>query len=148
MMGRLKMIYATILAVIYVTASLMSSLSVLSCDHPHHTHHAPESIECRCGNHHSVVSLDDNLAFNAKCCDHDHELLSDNHTQFFVEKERDNSAHNISYLHLAFAAIISDAEAYGAILSAEEEPYPGYESLPLRAAFSRYDSLRAPPVVA
>ena len=148
MMGRLKMIYATILAVIYVTASLMSSLSVLSCDHPHHTHHATESIECSCGNHHSVVSLDDNLAFNAKCCDHDHELLSDNHTQFFVEKERDNSAHNISYLHLAFAAIISDAEAYGAILSAEEEPYPGYESLPLRAAFSRYDSLRAPPVVA
>ena len=120
MMGRLKMIYATILAVIYVTASLMSSLSVLSCDHPHHTHHATESIECSCGNHHSVVSLDDNLAFNTECCDHD----------------------------LAFAAIISDAEAYGAILSAEEEPYPGYESLPLRAAFSRYDSLRAPPVVA
>jgi hypothetical protein len=85
---------------------------------------------------------------NAKCCDHDHELLDDNHTQFFVEKERDNSAQNISYLHLALAAIISDAEAYGAILSAEEEPYPGDESLPLDAAFLRYDSLRAPPVVA
>ena len=117
-MGRLKMIYATILAVIYVTASLMSSLSLLSCDHPHHTHHATESIECSWGNHHSVVSFDDNLAFNAKCCDHDHELLDDNHTQFFVEKERDNSAQNILYLHLAFSAIISDADAFGAILSA------------------------------
>lgn len=147
-MKRLKMIYATILAVIYVAATTLSSLAVLTCDHPHHTHHATESIECSCGNHHSVVSLDDNLAFNAKCCDHDHELLSDNHIQFFVEKERDNSAHNNSYLHLAFAAIIYDAEAYDAILSGEEEPYSGYESLPLQAAFSRCDSLRAPPHLA
>ena len=147
-MKRLKMIYAVMLAVIYVAATVLSSLAVLTCDHPHHTHHTTESIECSCGNHHSVVSLDDNLAFNAKCCDHDHELLSDNHIQFFVEKERDNSAHNNSYLHLAFAAIISDAEAYDAILSAEEEPYHGYEQLPLQAAFSRCDSLRAPPQLA
>ena len=151
-MGRLKMVYATILAVIYVTASLMSSLSVLSCDHPHHTHHEAEHKECSCphhtDHHHDYVAQHNAETFSAECCDHDHELLDDNHIQFFVEKERDNSAQNISYLHLAFAAIISDVEAYGAILSAEEEPYPGYESSPLRAAFSRYDSLRAPPVVA
>ncbi len=146
MKGRVKMIYAAVLAVIYVTASLMSSLSVLSCDHPHHTHHATESVECSCGNHHSVVSLDNNLAFNAECCDHDHELLSDNHTQFIVDNERSNSAYNTSYIQLSLAAIICDVEAYDATLSVKEQPYPGYESSPLRAAFSRYDSLRAPPV--
>ena len=148
-MSRLRMIYATILAAIYIAASLISSLSVLCCDHPHHSHHATESVECSCGNHHHVVVADNNLfAFNGECCDHNHELLSDNHTQIIPDNERDNSASNISYLLLACVAVADDAGAYKALLSATENHYRGDESLPLRAAFSRYDSLRAPPVLA
>ena len=148
MMGRVKMIYATILAAIYVAASLMSSLSVLCCDHPHHTHHVTESVECSCGNHHSVVSSDDIHAFNEECCDHEHVLLSDIHTQIIPDNERDSSALNISNILLASVAIIDITGNDNTLLLATEEFSRGDEALPLRAAFSRYDSLRAPPVVA
>ena len=148
-MGRVKMIYATILAVIYVTASLMSSLSVLSCDHPHHTHHEAEQTECCCHHHNSGYVAHHNAeAFNAECCDHDHELLGDNHTQYIVDNERSNSALSLSYLLLANVAIVDIAENHTTLLAATKYTYRGDESSPLCAAFSRYDSLRAPPVVA
>jgi hypothetical protein len=147
MMGRVKMIYATILAAIYVAASLLSPLSVLCCDHPHHTHHASESVECSCGGHHSVVSLD-SPAFSEECCDHDHVLLSDIQIQITSDNERDSSASHILYTLLASVAIVDDAGVDNISLLAAEEIYRGDEALPLRAAFSRYDSLRAPPVLA
>ena len=148
-MGRLKVIYATILAAIYVAATLLSSLDVLTCDHPHHTHHVSESVECSCHeHHHHVTTAHAKQSINAECCDHEHELLSDNHTQYIVGNERNNSALSMSYLLLASVAIVADIEGYASILSATEVDYRGDESLPLRAASSRYDSLRAPPSLA
>ena len=144
-MGRLKVIYATILAAIYVAATLLSSLDVLICDHPHHTHHVSESVECSCHEHHHVATAHAKQSISAECCDHEHELLSDNHTQYIVSNERSNSALGISYLLLTSVAIVADVEGYSSMLSATEVEYRGDESLPLRAAFSRYDSLRAPP---
>lgn len=149
MMVRVKMIYAVVLAVIYVTASLMSSLSVLCCDHPHHEHHVVENVECCCGSHHDVVSsLDNALAFSEECCDHSHVLLSDINTQIISDNERDNSASNILSTLLAVVAMVDNAGDDIIALYATGEIYRGDESMPLRAAFSRYDSLRAPPVLA
>lgn len=147
-MRQMKMIYATLLVVIYITASLMSSLSVLCCDHPHHSHHDMELVECCCHHHSDSDAIDhEALAFNAKCCDHDHELLGENHTQYIVENERDNSAQTIWNILLT-SIVLDDDEGCGVSLLATKTQYGGDESLPLRAAFSRYDSLRAPPAVA
>ena len=149
-MTRMKMIYAMVLAAIYMAASLSSSLDVLLCNHPHHNHHCDtshsHSTDCACHKHCieelSIINLD------SKCCDHEHELLGEHHTDFIVEKERSNSAAYASLiLHLG-QAIISNEEphAEGAINSLRL--YSGYESTPPKAAFLRHDSLRAPPFVA
>lgn len=147
-MGRLKVIYATILAAIYVAASLLSPLAVLTCDHPHHTHHASESVQCSCHEHNHVASVQNTHDIGAECCDHSHELLGDNHTQFVPSDERNNNTLGISYQLLANVAIVGDVEGYNVTLSASDIKYRGDEFLPHRAAFSRCDSLRAPPSLA
>lgn len=149
-MGARKMIYSTILAVIYIAASLLSPLSVLTCTHPHHTHHSAEQGQCSCGAHHDHNHEIDcsTLSFEAQCCDHDHELLGDKHVQIVPNNERYSNAQNIQHLLFASFAILCEAECFSSVLYATEVIYGGDEQLPLRAAFIRYDSLRAPPVLA
>ena len=146
------MIYATILAAIYVVATSLSSLSVLWCDHPHHTHHEEEQTECCCHHHAHAdsyyVAHVDATAFNGECCDHSHELLGDNHTQYIVDNKRDNSACSLDNLLLTSVAVVDTFGAIDTHLTATKRRYGGDESQPLRAAFSRYDSLRAPPALA
>ena len=145
-MARLKMIYATILAVIYVTASLMSSVDVLTCDHPHHHHHHhAEHTECECHAHsceHGIVAL------SAECCDHEHDLLSDTHTAFIVEKEGSDTA-DLQPITLDLTeALLASNISLDAIAQEDEYHYIGYESTPPCAAFTRFDALRAPPALA
>jgi hypothetical protein len=152
-MSRLKVIYATILAAIYVAASLLSPLSVLACDHPHHTHHANHSaavevhVGCHCHSHVAVAECGTET-LNGVCCDHSHELLSDNYTQFIDSTERGSSVTISLYLLSISVAILGDMLEHNPMLLATEARYGGDEALPLRAASSRYDALRAPPTFA
>ena len=147
-MKRLKMIYAVALAVIYVTATALSSLAVLTCNHPHHAHASEHYEHSCCGESHAHIAYDiDVVAFNAECCDHDHSLLGENHTEFIVEKRGDDAMPLLYALDMP-ATLVAESTSLNPILPINVEPYRGYEQLPLRAAFSRYDSLRAPPSLA
>ena len=147
-MKRTKMIYAVVMAVIYVAATLASSLAVLTCDHPHHTHANDASrICCVQGHQHSDCACN-HLSLDTECCDHSHSLLGENHTDFIVEKQRGDDAMPLVYALDIAEALIADSASTNHILPVRIEPYQGYEQLPLQAAFSRYDSLRAPPSLA
>lgn len=69
-----------VLGAIYIVATLLSSLSILTCDHHNHIcdHH---------GNNHSSICHCEGLAFEDDCC-HDHLQLSDNHDAYVVASER------------------------------------------------------------
>ena len=147
-MKRTKMIYAVVMAVIYVAATLASSLAVLTCDHPHHAHANDAShICCVEGHQHSDCSCN-RTSLAKECCDHSHSLLGENHTDFIVEKQRGDDAMPLVYALDIAEALVADGASTNPILPVRIEPYHGYEQLPLQAAFSRYDSLRAPPSLA
>ena len=144
-----RVVYTVMLAVVYVAATLLSSLAVLTCDHPHHTHANAEATHCGCcagqEHHHDVGTL---LALDDECCDHEHELLGENHTEFIVEKQRGDDAMPLLYALDLSVALVAECASFNHILTPHIEPYRGSESLPLWAAFSRCDSLRAPPSIA
>ena len=147
-MKRTKMIYAVVMAVIYVAATLASSLAVLTCDHPHHAHANDAShICCVEGHQHSDCSCN-RTSLAKECCDHSHSLLGENHTDFIVEKQRGDDAMPLVYALDIAEALVAEGASTNPILPVRIEPYHGYEQLPLQAAFSRYDSLRAPPSLA
>lgn len=137
------MIYAMLLAVIYVTATALSSLSVFACDHDHLHHHAAEghhdTHSCHCCAH-------SNSADEAYSCDHHHDLLGDNLTEYITHGERntlrsdDTSAHITDYATIEVATI--DLSVATLHITARDK---GYESTPLRAAYVAHKSLRAPP---
>jgi hypothetical protein len=142
------MIYTVILAGIYVAATLSSSLAVLTCNHPHHSHITETHTDCSCADcHNHDKNSDCTHSLNAECCDHDHILLGDTHTQFIVEKQRGDDAMPLLYM-LVTPAVIAECVAPNPYIPVRVEPYHGYEQLPLEAAFSRCDSLRAPPQLA
>ena len=147
-MKSLKMIYAVVLAVIYVAATTLSSLAVITCDHPHHSHTYDVVAQCGCADgHHHHNGHSTSLALGEECCNHDHTLLGEHHTQIVVEKQRGNDVMPMLYA-LDMPAVISESVAHNPYLPVRVEPYLDYEQLPLQAAFSRYDSLRAPPQLA
>ena len=143
-----RMIYTMILAVIYITATSMSSISILSCDHHHHQHHHSHSTSVEyhcsaCGGHSNTVAIAD------VCCDHDHPQLGDNHTDYFVNNER-NDSRVITALSLLTAPAIL-AEVYGDfdIYTSSISPLTyGDEASPLRVATVGTKALRAPPTLA
>lgn len=149
-MKRLRMIYATILVVIYVAASLFSSLAVLTCDHPHHTHISGVVAHCSCGENHHHDNHDsycNMLALDRECCDHEHDLLGENYTEYIAEKQRVDDDKTLLYAFNT-PAIVAESVVQNPYIPVRVEPYRGDEQLPLQAAFSRYDSLRAPPTLA
>lgn len=145
-MRGLRVIYATILAVIYVTASLMSSVDVLTCDHPHHHHHHhAEHTGCECHAHSCYEGV---VVISAECCDHEHDLLSDTHTAFIVEKEGSDTT-DLQPIALDLTeALPALSISLDTIAQENEYHYIGYESAPPCAAFTRFDALRAPPALA
>lgn len=136
-MGKVKRIYAFVLVAIYTVATVLSSVSLLICDHHHHHHH---SCKSECCAHIGVTIAKD-------CCDHHHPILGDNHTDFIESR---NDSRTASALSLLLAPVV--------VTSVDEElslySYAQYERLELRDigtpsdSYSRGVSLRAPPVLA
>lgn len=136
-MGRVKRVYAFVLVAIYAVATILSSVSLLVCDHHHHHHHSCKSECCA----HLVVTI-------AKdCCDHHHPILGDNHTDFIESR---NDSRTAAALSLLFAPAVTTS--LGEELSLYS--YAKYERLELRDigtpsdSYRRALSLRAPPVLA
>lgn len=133
-----------VLAVIYVTATVMSSLSVFACDHDH-LHHTFTEERCSTSHCH-CCSHSTNDSGEAYTCDHHHDLLSDNLTEYVTSSERstlrsdDISAHITDYATVEAASV--DLSAATIDITARTG---GYEVAPPRAAVITHDSLRAPP---
>lgn len=136
-MAQRRKIYAFLMAAVYTVATLLSSLSVLTCDHHHHHHHTCKS-EC-CAHIGTTIAKE--------CCDHHHPILGDNHTEFIESRSDSRTATAASLL---FAPII--------VTSVGEEQslhsYAQFERYELRNigtpldSYSRGVSLRAPPALA
>lgn len=136
-MGRVRKVYAFVLVAIYAVATILSSVSLLVCDHHHHHHHSCKS-EC-CAHLGLSIAKD--------CCDHHHPILGDNHTDFIESR---NDSRTAAAMSLLFApVVVTSVSAELSIYS-----YAKYERLELlnigtpSDSYSRGLSLRAPPVLA
>lgn len=136
-MGRVRKVYAFVLVAIYAVATILSSVSLLVCDHHHHHHHSCKS-EC-CAHLGLSIAKD--------CCDHHHPILGDNHTDFIESR---NDSRTAAALSLLFApVVVTSVSAELSIYS-----YAKYERLELldigtpSDSYSRGLSLRAPPALA
>ena len=147
MMKRMRVIYAMILAVIYITATSMSSISILSCEHHHH-HHAEANTKAKC--HCLDCECDGEMvALGEECCDHHHRVLGDNHTDFFVNNERNALRTYIALTLLTVPAIMADICCGVAPDNISLPPrLYGDERLPLMVAAVGTKALRAPPTLA
>lgn len=132
-----RKIYAFVMVAVYTVATLLSSLSLLTCDHHHHHHHSCKS-EC-CAHLGLTIAKD--------CCDHHHPILGDNHTDFIESR---NDSRTAVALSLLFAPMV--ATSVGEELSLYS--YAQYKRLELYDIGTPSDShsyifgLRAPPALA
>lgn len=143
-MRRLKVAYAMLLAVIYVTATAMSSLAVFACDHDHlhfsgHTASCDGHVEC-CHCHHTTEA---EATFD---CGHRHSLLGENFTEYITSGVRANLRSDDGGVIVTDYATVptSDIDLSPATISITACT-AGYESAPPRAAITSHESLRAPP---
>lgn len=93
-MSQRRKIYAFVMVAVYTVATLLSSLSLLTCDHHHHHHHICKSECCA----HIGLTIDKD------CCDHHHPILGDNHTDFIESR---NDSRTASALALLLAPAIT-----------------------------------------
>lgn len=135
-----------VLAVIYITATAMSSLSILACDHDHlhHGTHATtdgnHAAHCHCCH---TPKAEAEAAFG---CGHHHDLLGDNFTEFFANGERGSARSGDSIFYITDYAIVPlETISIEPVSTTITAYYIGYESAPPRAAYTSHESLRAPP---
>lgn len=136
-MAQRRKIYAFLMVAVYTVATLLSSLSLLTCDHHHHHHH---SCKSECCAHIGVTIAKD-------CCDHHHPILGDNHTDFIESRTDSRTAAALSLLvaPIVIPTIAQELSLYS---------YVQYERLDLRDigtpsdSYSRSFGLRAPPTLA
>jgi hypothetical protein len=141
-MKKMKVIYAVVLAVIYITATSLSSISLLTCQHDHHSH--PEHHHDSC--HHSCHC--DHEALGTICCDHDHPILGEHHTDYVVNNQRHDSSSSLALIMLLSPRLITEQTNYEAWLESPiKSQYVGYEAAPLMAAPHQTEALRAPPTL-
>lgn len=138
-----RAIFAALLAVIYITAGLFSSLSVLTCDAHHHIH---ASSECACGDHCGCEAL----AFSEDCDCHHHPTLEDNDSYNATSMQRGSDSRYVvlQLLNLAFVVIPSVDNSLSDGFVAYLPRSGGDEAEPLQTAFISSRALRAPPVLA
>lgn len=141
-MKQMRLIYAMLLAVIYITASSLSSISLLTChhDHHHHDHHHVDTCDDEC--------LHNHVALSDICCDHDHPILGEHHTDYIANIERSSlSAPHVLTIMLS-PALIGEPFSYKAWCDQPTiSQYPGDEAVPLLAAIHQSEALRAPPTL-
>ena len=136
-MAQRRKIYAFVMVAVYTVATLLSSLSLLTCDHHHHHHH---SCKSECCAHIGVTVAKD-------CCDHHHPILGDNHTDFIESRPDSRIA---SALSLMLAPLITTSLCEELSLHS----YAQHKRLELRDigipadSHSRAIGLRAPPTLA
>ena len=134
------------MAVVYITATSMSSLSIITCDHHHHHHHEAHEHHDGCSHDHCHCN---DLTISEDCCSHHHPILGDNHTDYITSSERNNSR-----TYLLLALILSPTligEEYisePAHFTTLHGPTSGDEATPLLAALTKSWGLRAPPAMA
>lgn len=136
-MGRVRKVYAFVLVAIYAVATILSSVSLLVCDHHHHHHHSCKS-EC-CAHLGLSIAKD--------CCDHHHPILGDNHTDFIESRNDSRTAAALSLL-FAPAVITSLGEELSLYSYAKHERLELCDIGTPTDAFNRALSLRAPPALA
>ena len=137
-MAQRRKIYAFLMVAVYTAATLLSSLSLITCDHHHH--HEYHSCKSECCAHISNTIASD-------CCSHDHPILGDNHTDFIESRNDSRTASALSLL--TAPAVITPVNKELSLYS-----YAQYERLEFRDigtpsdSYSRGVSLRAPPTLA
>lgn len=139
------MICAIILAVVYMTASVMSSVDILACDHAHFhsTHEESSHGHCHCCS--TPLDSDSNQTYS---CDHEHHLFGEDSLCVIASDVRNCSRLDVGVV-LLLSAVVSDIETVnhsnGCVVIHDGH---GREAWPLRAAFISHESLRAPPTMA
>ena len=135
-------IFAFVLVAIYLSATVLSSLSLLVCDQ-HHVHH---HVECA----HTAEVCDCHMVgvIAQDCCSHHHPVLGDNHTDFIVNSSRSDSR-MMEAMTLTLTAILAESLHLTAPVEECRTPQKHLdEPTPPRVALVACEALRAPPVVA
>ena len=122
---------------VYTVATLLSSLSLLTCDHHHHHHHSCKSECCA----HLGVTI------AKECCDHHHPILGDNHTDF-IESRNDSRTASVLSLLLTPTIITSVSEELSLYSYAQYERFALRDIGTPKDSHSHGLSLRAPPALA
>ena len=136
-MAQRRKIYAFLMVAIYTAATLLSSLSLLTCDHHHHHHH---SCKSECCAHVGITIAKD-------CCDHNHPILGDNHTDFIESRSDSRTATALSLL-VAPMVITSIDEELSLYSFAQYESFEPRDIGTPSDSYSRSIGLRAPPTLA
>lgn len=139
-MKQRRLIYTLMLAVIYITATSLSSISLLTCDYHHHGHHLIGCCDSSCHCNHTTI--------NAECCDHEHHILGEHHTDFIKNNERGDSSSSLLLATLLTPTLITEQFNYEAwVKQTTISQYVGDEAVPLMAALHQTKTLRAPPAL-
>lgn len=141
-MARRRGIYAFLLVVIYIAATSLSSISLLLCEHHHHHHH--HATEC-----HKEGCTCHGQLFKIGCCDHQHPILGENHTDYIDSSHRSASrtlqALPLMLAHVVVATLDGEQSLYQYTLF-EREPVAQIGSI--RPPHTLVAGLRAPPYLA
>ena len=139
-MKQRKKIYALLMAMVYIIATVLSSASLLLCDHHHAPSYHTEHHACACGC--------EDVTLTADCCNHHHPILGDNHTDYIDSSQRNDSRTSLASLLMLAPVVMPSVEEISCPESTLRTMYYGGDEVPLMAAFISCRSLRAPPALA
>jgi hypothetical protein len=137
-----RRIYAFLMVVIYTVATLLSAISLMACDHHHaHIHHVTHCSEC-CTCNGVTVAQD--------CCDHEHPVFGENHTDYIDSSYRSDSRMSALTLMSMFAPmVLTTISGEQPIHSYAHFEYGSLDDVGRpSAALASCRLLRAPPVMA
>ena len=141
-MARRRALYSFVMVTIYVVATMLSSLSLLLCEH-HHPHH--HHTEC----HHEGCNCENEVTIGPDCCDHHHPILGDNHTDYIDSSHRSDSRASHAVALMLLPMVVDNIsgeqalEIYASTLQRSDLDF----ALPDVAYLSSV-GLRAPPMLA
>ena len=145
-MSRRRAIYSLLMVTIYVVATMLSSLSLLVCEHhhPHHPHHHNHA-EC----HAEGCCTGDEVTISADCCDHHHPILGDNHTDYIDSSHRsDSRASHALALIMSPKAVDNISQELVSSLDDTNLEYRSISFALIDVAYISSQGLRAPPCLA